>query len=149
MVDPLSTALGAYAALKAGVKAGRDLQELAGEIGKLWSGIDEVKNNYHKAKNSPFRTAEEEAMDEFVAKKQAEDLEHNLREIVIATRGHSGWQELLRLRADIYKKRKEAKARAAKERDEMIELVITVIAIIAGVAVLTGIGAIAYTEYYR
>ena len=36
MVDPLSTALGAYAALKAGVKAGRDLQELAGEIGKLW-----------------------------------------------------------------------------------------------------------------
>ena len=61
----------------------------------------------------------------------------------------SGWQELLRLRADIYKKRKEAKARAAKERDEMIELVITVIAIIAGVAVLTGIGAIAYTEYYR
>ena len=31
MVDPLSTALGAYAALKAGVKAGRDLQELAGE----------------------------------------------------------------------------------------------------------------------
>ena len=74
-------------------------------------------------------------MDEFVAKKQAEDLEHNLREIVIATRGHSGWQELLRLRADIYKKRKEAKP-GRQGRDEMIELVITVIAIIAGVAVL-------------
>jgi len=149
MVDPLSTAIGAYAALKAGVKAGRDIQSLASEIGQLWAGIDAVKHNYHKAKNSPFRTAEEEAMDEFVAKKQAEDLEHNLREIVIATRGHSGWQELLRLRADIYKKRKEAKIRAAKERDELIELVITVIAIVAGVAVLTGIGAIAYTEYYR
>ena len=87
-------------------------------------------------------------MDEFVAKKQAEDLEHNLREIVIATRGHSGWQELLRLRADIYK-RKEAKARAARERDELIETFLTVVAIIAGVVILTGIGAIAYTEYYR
>ena len=53
-MDPLSTALGAYAALKAGVKAGRDLQDLAGEIGKLWAGIDEVTHNYHKAKNSPF-----------------------------------------------------------------------------------------------
>ena len=131
------------------MKAGRDIQELGSEIGKLWSGIDQVKHNYHKAKNSPFRTAEEEAMDEFVAKKQAEDLEHNLREIVIATRGHSGWQELLRLRADIYKKRKEAKARAARERDELIETFLTVVAIIAGVVILTGIGAIAYTEYYR
>lgn len=148
-MDPLSTALGAYAAIKAGVKAGRDLQDLGAEIGKLWHGIDEVKNNYHKAKNSPFRTAEEEAMSEFVAKKQAEDLEHNLREIVIATRGHSGWQELLRLRADIYKKRKEAKARAAKERDELIETFLTVVAIVAGVIILTGIGAIAYNEYYN
>lgn len=148
-MDPLSTALGAYAALKAGVKAGRDIQSLASEIGQLWAGIDAVKNNYHKAKNSPFRTAEEEAMDEFIAKKQAEDLEHNLREIVIATRGHSGWQELLRLRADIYKRKKEAKIKAAKERDEFIELVVTIIAIVAGVAVLAGIGAIAYTEYYR
>ena len=113
-MDPLSTALGAYAALKAGVKAGRDIQSLASEIGQLWAGIDAVKHNYNKAKNSPFRTAEEEAMDEFVAKKQAEDLEHNLREIVIATRGHSGWQELLRLRADIYKNVRKLKPEPPK-----------------------------------
>ena len=148
-MEPLSAAIGAYAALKAGVKAGRDLQELGGEIGKLWAGIDEVKNNYQKAKNSPFRTAEEEAMDEFVAKKQAEDLEHNLRQIVIAARGISGWQELLRLRSDAYKKRQEAKIRAAKERDKMIELVLTIIAVVAAVAMITGVGAIAFTEYYR
>lgn len=148
-MDPLSSAMAAYAALKAGIKAGQDLSQLGAEIGKLWSGIDEVKHNFQKAKNSPFRTAEEEAMSEFVAKKQAEDLEYNLREIVIHTRGISGWQELLRLRADIYKKRKEAKARAARERDELIELTLTIIAVVAALAIITGLGAIAWTEYYK
>tara|TARA_B100001057_G_scaffold106067_1_gene103695 strand:+ start:3455 stop:3880 length:426 start_codon:yes stop_codon:yes gene_type:complete len=141
--------MAAYAALKAGIKAGQDLSQLGAEIGKLWSGIDQVKHNFQKAKNSPFRTAEEEAMSEFVAKKQAEDLEYNLREIVIHTRGISGWQELLRLRADIYKRRKEAEARAARERDELIELVLTIIAVVAAVIMITGLGAIAWTEYYK
>lgn len=145
-MDPLTTAVGAFAAIKAGVKAGRDIQDLAGEIGKLWSGIDEVKNNYHKAKNSPFRTAEEEAMDEFVAKKRAEDLEHNLREIVIATRGHSGWQELIRLRADIMKKRKQAKIDAAKKRDELIEAALWTLLVVVLLAAFGLFGAIAWKE---
>jgi len=145
-MDPLTTAVGAFAAIKAGVKAGRDIQDLAGEIGKLWSGIDEVKNNYHKAKNSPFRTAEEEAMDEFVAKKRAEDLEHNLREIVIATRGHSGWQELIRLRADIMKKRKQAKIDAAKKRDELIEAALWTLLVVVLLTALGVFGAIAWKE---
>lgn len=147
-MDPLTTAVGAFAAIKAGVKAGRDIQELAGEVGKLWHGIDEVKNNYQKAKNSPFRSAEEEAMEEFVAKKQAEDLEYNLREIVIATRGISGWQELLRLRADALKKRKQAKIDAQKKKDELIEAAMWGTLIIFLVASLAVFGAIAWKEMY-
>jgi len=145
-MDPLTTAVGAFAAIKAGVKAGRDIQDLAGEVGKLWSGIDEVKNNYQKAKNSPFRTVEEEAMDEFVAKKRAEDLEHNLREIVIATRGHSGWQELIRLRADIMKRRKQAKIDAAKKRDELIEAALWTLLVVVLLAAFGLFGAIAWKE---
>jgi len=145
-MDPLTTAVGAFAAIKAGVKAGRDIQDLAGEVGKLWSGIDEVKNNYQKAKNSPFRTVEEEAMDEFVAKKRAEDLEHNLREIVIATRGHSGWQELIRLRADIMKRRKQAKIDAAKKRDELIEAALWTLLVVVLLAAFGLFGVIAWKE---
>jgi len=143
-MDPLTTAIGAFTAIKAGVKAGRDIQDLAGEIGKLWNGIDQVKNNYHKAKNSPFRTAEEEAMEEFVAKKRAEDLEHNLREIVIHTRGMSGWQELLRLRADALKRRKEAKIAAQKKRDELIEAAMWTGLVVFLLAALGVFGAIAW-----
>ena len=38
---------------------------------------------------------------------------------------------------------------AAIERDKMIELVLTIIAVVAAVAMITGVGAIAFTEYYR
>jgi CHASE3 domain sensor protein len=139
MADPISIALASFSAIKAGVTAGKEIQSLAKDIGSLWDSIDAVKENHQKKKNQPFRTVNEEAMETFIAKKQAEDMENQLREIIIYTRGISAWQELIRLRTQIKKDRQEARRKAIQARRELLEAIgisVLAVAIIALVCVL-------------
>ena len=46
-------------------------------------------------------SVEEEAMQAFMAKKKAEDMREELRNIISFTRGPSAWTELLKTEADI------------------------------------------------
>lgn len=88
------------------------MQDLGKDIGKLFDSIDVLRGEHSKARSSPFASANEEAMDTFINKKKAEDMENELREIILATRGYDAWQELIRLRAEIKRKRTEqAKAK--------------------------------------
>ena len=141
MPDPLSTALAAFSAIKAGVAAGRQIQDLAKDIGKLWDGIDEAKQQHNKKKSSVFNSVNEEAMDTFIAKKRAEDLEDQLRQIVLATRGLNAWQELLRLRADIRKRRQQEKIDKAKRIEDLKEQVL-----LAGLIILI-VSSVAFVVY--
>ena len=130
-MEPISTAMAAFSVVSAGVKAGKDIASLAKPLGKLFDGIDEAKKDHSNKRNSAFNmTANEEALTTFVAKKQAEDLENNLREIVISTRGISAWQELLKLRADIKRERKEAERNAKILRDERNELILLMVFVV-------------------
>lgn len=137
-VDPITTAVAAFSALKAGVAAGKELQSLAGDIGSLWDSIDKVKSDHNKKKSRTFKSVNEEAMQTFIDKKQAEDMENNLREIIIHTRGLSAWQELIRIRVKIKKDREEALRQKRLQRKEMIEtaglafLVLTLISAFCG-----------------
>lgn len=57
-------------------------------------------------------------------KKKAQDLEDNLRQIIIYSRGPNAWQELLKLRASIRKQRLQDARDAKKKRDDMIEVLL-------------------------
>ena len=39
-MEPITVAVTAFSAVKAGIKAGRELQDMAGDLGKLWGGLD-------------------------------------------------------------------------------------------------------------
>lgn len=120
-MDPLSIAMASFSAIKAGVAAGKEIHSLTKDIGQLWGAIDQIKSDHSAKKSSAFGSAEEEALSTFIAKKQAEDLENQLRQIVMATRGHSGWQELVRLRTEIKVRQKEEREARLRKRAEMIE----------------------------
>ena len=120
-MDPLSIALASFSAIKAGVAAGKEIHSLTKDIGQLWGAIDQIKSDHSAKKSSAFGSAEEEALSTFIAKKQAEDLEDQLRQIVMATRGISGWQELVRLRTEIKVRQKEEREARAKKRHDFIE----------------------------
>jgi len=138
--DPISIAVASFGAIKAGVAAGKEIQSLAKDIGSLWDSIDAVKQDHAKKKNSPLNlSVNEEAMQTFMAKKQAEDLEDELRTIITYSRGISAWQELIRLRGDIRRERAAALALKQKQRREMLETIgisILALAIVSTICVL-------------
>lgn len=135
-MEPVTAAVAAFSALKAGVAAGKEITSLAKEIGTLWNSIDEITHQHNKKKSSVFRSVEEEALDTFMAKKKAEDLENQLREIILYSRGMGAWQELVRLRADIRKKRQEDALAAKRKRQQMLEVIAIAAALIVGSVVL-------------
>lgn len=127
-MEPISTAMAAFSVVSAGIKAGKDIASLARPLGKLFDGIEDAKKDHSQKRNGAFSSlsANEEALSTFMAKKQAEDLEKQLREIVVNTRGVSAWHELLKLRVDIKKQRQEEERRVKRELAERNELIIVI-----------------------
>jgi len=68
-------------------------------------------------------SVEEEAMQIFMAKKKAEDMRNELKQIISFTRGPSAWEELLRTEADIRKKRQQAIYDQKERQRKIIEII--------------------------
>ena len=84
-------------------------------------------------------SVEEEAMQAFLAKKKAEDMRAELREIISFSRGPSAWQELLKTEADIRKKRQEAIYNQEERQKKFFEVIAIIFACLLCVAVVGGI----------
>lgn len=140
-MEPVSM-MAAFTAVKSGIAMGKEIHSLGKELGSLFDAIDGAKSQHSKKKAG--RSANEEALETFVAKKQAEDLENNLRQIVIATRGPSAWQELVRLRAEIRVKRQKEAEEKARRRAQMFETVLIWLLVAAFLMVICGLGLAIY-----
>lgn len=146
-MDPLSIATASFTAIKVGVSLGKDMQSLASDIGKMWNAIDQINEDHGKQKRNSRKTVEEEALETFIAKKKAEDLENALRQIILATRGYEGWQELVRLRAQIRKQRLEERIAAQKKRQQILEAMAFAIVGIVGGGLFFSLSWLAYQAW--
>ena len=121
-MDPLT----ALAAIKGGSTSGKSIMNMSKEIAGFFDSVDSVKKQHQKKKNSMFANANEEAMDTWMQKQQAEEAEIALRELITATRGYSAYQDLLKIRRDTLRERKEQERREAREAEERQELIIMI-----------------------
>jgi hypothetical protein len=135
MIDPFT----ALAAVKAAVSAGQELVNVTKQIGEFFDGVDDLRNKHEKKKNSPFANGDENAMDTFVKLQQAKDAEEELRQIVIATRGFSAWQELLDIRARIRRERKEREAAERLAKQERFEAIMIYGGVAVGLSIILSI----------
>lgn len=119
MIDPLT----AFAAVKGGIAAGKQLHSMSKEIAGFFDSVDNAKKEHEKKKASVFASSNEEAMDTWMKKQQAIDAEAQLRELIVNTRGFSAYQDLLKIRRDTLRERKEAQRQAAIEKQEMQEMI--------------------------
>ena len=110
----LSAANAAFTAIKKGVAVGQDIENMAGTLGKWMGAVSDIKKAEEMNKKPPLfkklfaaGSVEEEAMEIFMAKKKAEDMREQLKQIIMLTRGMSAWQELLRTEADVRKRRQK------------------------------------------
>jgi len=133
LIDPVTAIAGATAAfnaIKSGFSVGRDIESMAGDLGRWMSHVSDLKKAEDMNKKPPlFRklfqagSVEEEALQIFMAKKKAADMRDQLRQIIVATRGPSAWDELIKTEADIRKKRQEAIYAQQERRQQVLEIV--------------------------
>ena len=141
IVAAVSAASGAFNTIKKGFAAGREIESMAGDLSRWMGAVSDIKKADEYNKKPPLfkklfnaGSVEEEAMQIFMAKKKAEDMRNELKQIISFTRGPSAWEELLRTEADIRKKRQQA-IYDQKERQRKI---LEIIAIIGLVIVIGG-----------
>ena len=154
MIDPVTAIAGATAAfnaIKSGFSVGRDIESMAGDLGRWMSHVSDLKKAEEMNKRPPlFRklfqagSVEEEALQIFMAKKKANDMRDQLRQIIVATRGPSAWDELIKTEADIRKKRQEAIYAQQERRQQFLEIIGIIVLIIIIAAGLIG-GAYLYS----
>mgnify|MGYP006256975837 FL=1 len=78
-----------------------------------------------------------------MAKKKAEDMREQLKQIISFTRGPSAWEELLRTEADIRKKRQKMIYDQKERRKMFIEYTLaTILVIVTTVVFVWGVGLI-------
>ena len=122
MVDPI-TAFGvattAFNAIKKGFEMGREVESMYGDIGRWMTSCETVNKEAKKAKTSGM-SVEEEALEIFAHKKKIQAMEQELRTFVNMSHGPNAWNEVLRIQADIRKKRKEALLAAKRKREQII-----------------------------
>ncbi len=148
MIDPITavaTATAAFNAIKQGVQVGKDLEDMAGYLGKWMGAASDIKKAEEMNKKPPLfkklfasGSVEEEAMQIFIAKKKAQDMREELRQIISFTRGPSAWEELLRTEADIRKKRQKAIYDQKERQQKFIEVIAVIAATIVGFVVIGG-----------
>tara|TARA_R100000951_G_C2620067_1_gene174177 strand:+ start:418 stop:882 length:465 start_codon:yes stop_codon:yes gene_type:complete len=142
MVDPLT----AFAAIKGGIAAGKQLHSMTKDIAAFFDSVDGAKANHTKKKSSIFASANEEALDTFMKQQQAKDAEEQLKELITNTRGYTAYQELLSLRREIRLERKEAARLALIEAEERREVILSIILIVSFLLVVLASG-VAYLWY--
>ena len=134
----LSAATTAFNAIKKGFEVGRDIESMSGDLSRWMGSVSDINKADEYAKKPPLfkklfaaGSVEEEAMASFMAKKKAEDMRYQLKQLISLTRGPQAWEELLRTEGEIRKKRQ----RMIYEQKERQRQIFEWTAIIIGVGI--------------
>ena len=133
----LSAATTAFNAIKKGFEVGRDIESMSGDLSRWMGAASDINKADEYAKKPPLfkklfaaGSIEEEAMASFMAKKKAEDMRYQLKQLISLTRGPAAWEELLKTEGEIRKKR-QAAIYAQKERQrKVIEITAIIVCIV-------------------
>ena len=143
VVAAVSAATSAFGAIKKGFEVGRDIESMAGDLGRWMSAVSDIKKAEEYNRKPPLfkklfqaGSVEEEALEIFMAKKKADDMREQLKQIISFTRGPSAWQELLRTEAEIRKKRQKMIYDQKERQKAVIEYTIATILILVTTGVL-------------
>ena len=146
MLDPVSalaTASAAFNVIKKGFEVGRDVEQMAGDLGRWMGAMSDLSEAERISKNPPIfkklfagKSVEQEAMEIFAAKKKAEQMREELKQYIQWSLGSRAWDELIRMEGQIRKERQDTLYLQSQRRQKFVEW------IVIGIAVLIGCGLI-------
>ena len=146
MLDPVSAlaiATSAFNLLKKGISAGRELEDMAGQLGIWFGAVSDVKSAEEEAKDPPlFRkliakgSVEQEALQALIARKKIEQQEKELRELIVWRWGTEEYTAMMRDRARIKDTRAKAIQNQRRKMRKFIANVLTIGAILALIGII-------------
>jgi hypothetical protein len=123
-------ATGAFKALKGAIGAGKDLQDMTGQLATWGKAFSDFTNLEEREKNPPFwkktfkGSDEETAIEIFAHKKKMEEMRREIKEHITWHYGKSAWDEVLTIEASMRKKRKDELYRKQAQMDAAINFAI-------------------------
>ena len=153
-VSAMAAASAAFGAVKKGFEIGRDIEQMAGDLGRWMSAVSDISEAEKQAQNPPIfkklmfkGSIEQEAMELFAAKKKAQQMRDELKNYISWTYGASHREELLRMEAQIRKDRKETIYKQAQRRKKFLEIVGVVLVSILLLGSALGLFYFLYVSY--
>ena len=150
-MDPLTILAGAqaaYAAIQAGIAAGKEIQGMAGDLSELWGNLaklTQISAEPPRVNIFSRKTAEQIAIERYTAKAQAQDLALKAKNMFVGQFGLSAWdqvqREVINIRKEIERQRwEDERARAAKIEEIREAGVVTLIVLsILGIMLCIGV----------
>lgn len=140
-MDPITviaTASAAYNALKKGIAVGRELQDMGSQLATWAGAISDIEFLAKKAENPPWwkvgGNVQAEAIEIFAAKKKIQAQRDELRTYLQYAYGHGAWEELLRIEAQVRKRKQATEHRKAELKELAITVVLVGLVLAAGIA---------------
>lgn len=142
-VSAMATASAAFAAIKKGFSIGRDIESMAGDLGRWMGALSDLEQAEKEAKNPPIfkkiinaKSVEQEAIEAFAHKKKAQQQRDELRQFLQFTVGHSAWDELVKMEARIRKERQDTLYKQRERRKKFVEFVAIILLCLSIIGIL-------------
>ena len=147
-MDPITvmaTATAAFNAVKKGIQIGRDIESMASDLGRWMGALSDLDMLEKEAKNPPIfkklfagKSVEQEAMETFAAKRNAEQQRTDLKNFIGMMYGKSKWDELIAMEGKIRKSRQETLYLQRQRRRKFVEIVAWIVMGLVGGGLLVG-----------
>ena len=140
-MDPV-TALGiattAFKVIKKTIELGKEIQGVNKELGQWYGAVADIRAGHYNTKGR-FKNVEETALDTYLALKEAEDMEYQLRNMLVGKYGLGAWEDLQKIQAEIYRQRQLD----AIKRQDQIKMYVEI-----GAAVVLGLIAVGIVVWF-
>ena len=119
-------ATGAFKELKAAIGAGKDLQDMTGQLANWGKAFSDFTNLEEREKNPPFwkktfrGSDEETALEIFANKKKMEQMRQEIKDHISWNYGPAAWKEVLAIEAQMRKRRKDELYKKQEQMDAVI-----------------------------
>lgn len=148
MIDPISAvamATSAFSMVKKLVNAGREIEDVMGQLGKWYTAVADISRAEQQRKNPPLfkklfngKSIEQEALEILVHKKKLAEQERELQTMLNFAYGPSTWQELIELRRKVRKQREDTLYRQQELRQNIVDNMLIVVMLILFCGIVGG-----------
>ena len=145
MLDPVTAfaaATSAFNFIKKAVEAGRELEDVGGQLGTCFGACADLKQAEEESRDPPLfkkllhkGSVEQEALDNLMRRKKIEQQEKELRELIVYRFGVDVYREMMEERRSIRENRDRLTAKQRRNQKKAVQNLIAVIIVIGILAI--------------